>query len=815
LHTAYKRGDSSLDTVHAYYLVSSFSSRPSRLVLLGAVFALVMFSLFVRSPASAQGSGGYPGGPNWQLRSCDTAGNLLISPPIAPDGSIRLTGTMTGTTTYTYPNLTYFTPSPANLNATTPLLYNFLFDTAHPAVAAGDAYNGLGVICIPSYGGLSTAWNGVDNQGNLINGIVTTDIAGQVQTYFKWFYLNGSNQLVTPPVGSVFPGPSDHLDLLLKTSVSSLLALFYGTTGLTSGLSGKTLAVNSYGEKSTDGSAIVTGLHLVHAPYDSHGVATASLGGTVHVMLNNAAPYLVKSAFGYPTTYGTTCAQGAGYVSGTAANPTAGPLNATYINKDLPTNTTYIPLPAPPVVYGGSARFTSDELLLDATDSTTVSGTIFTWSTFGPGTYAPPTSNMSTWNVLIQPVTGLQTFACLVQAPGALPIVKTLTIEVGIRTDDVLMVGWIDGNGVPISTTGVDWPIVLDMPVGGGLPLNPLAAARIVALAQNNDYLDYASTLPLLIYSQLDKDYILDWMFKYAPNPDPSIVLKNLQTPDWTIPFASWPLPTWNNTNPIPVNTSNDFTCYAGYMDYLKYQAYLADRHHFKLLNHFQVKYRAKLANPAQFNGAPILLQDEALIGQTVNPTGIPPDLGPVLDFLSQGVPPYNIPILAAAWANHTLLDPQAGPANGLVGPVGDLNHISLCNDGSPDIPGIRAFNTLMAADEATPLFWQNIGSKITFKCGNTAPVFQLPENYPTYYQYQNGIFANSFKQATSPQGHFYANPYPFGTYPSYGLPPQWPWGLPVFPVLGPGFPTLPGGRNGVATTPGDGSSPTPPYTVP
>lgn len=160
------------------------------------------------------------------------------------------------------------------------------------------------------------------------------------------------------------------------------------------------------------------------------------------------------------------------------------------------------------------------------------------------------------------------------------------------------------------------------------------------------------------------------------------------------------------------------------------------------------------------------------------------------------------------------LLDPQVGPANGVIGPVPATDHISQCNDGSPDILGVRAFNTLMGLDVPNPLFWQNIGSKITFKCGSAAPNFTY-ENYPTYYFYVNGIANGLNRQAKTPQGHFYTNPYPFGTYPSYGLPPQFPWGAPVIPTLGPGFPTIPGGRNGVATTPGDASSSTPAYTQP
>ncbi len=106
----------------------------------------------------------------------------------------------------------------------------------------------------------------------------------------------------------------------------------------------------------------------------------------------------------------------------------------------------------------------------------------------------------------------------------------------------------------------------------------------------------------------------------------------------------------------------------------------------------------------------------------------------------------------------------QTGPANGIIGPVPATNHISQINDGSPEIPGIRAFNTLTAMDEQTPLFWQNIGSKITFTCGTpSATLPPITENYPTYNMYVNGAMVFVRPQAALPNGHFFASPYPFG----------------------------------------------------
>lgn len=514
--------------------------------------------------------------------------------------------------------------------------------------------------------------------------------------------------------------------------------------------------------------------------------------------------------------------------------PNSGSLKGTYINKDSPVDGAYEPLPNPLVLYGGSVRSTSDELLLDAADPNPVPGTTYSWYAFGPGGYVAHFSD-PTWNVVLKAAAGSVTFSCLVLPPNAPPTTKTLTVEVGIRTDDTILVGWIDTTGVPLQSgaaavaAGIDPEILADFAPGAGTglpgtdpnyPFGPYqrvrAAGDIAELARNDDAFIPLINIPHR-YTPVERDYVLNWLFKYAFNPDPTSVLQNLHIRDWTNPNP--PTSTRDDPNPLPINTTSDFTCYDGYMDYLKYEAYIADGHRFKLLNRFQVKYRVSLTNPNIFSAPPILLQHDARIGLTDDPTGVISGVESILEptlALLSSIPEVDLytafPGLAAtveADANHTLTYPQAGPANGLIGPAPATTRISQSNDGSPDIPAIRAFNTLMAQHVAPPLFWQNIGSKITFQCGSATPLYQLPENYPTYYQYQNGVKTLNFVQAAKPAMHFYGNAYPFGSYPSYGLLPEI-FGGPL------SFPDLPGGRNGIATTAGDDpSSPTPPYTVP
>ena len=801
--------------------------------------ALLLMLALICSPAYAQ----YPGLANtWVPIPCYYNG-VSINNPVSSNGYYTMYETLTGTAingteTNTYPkdmiDAAYSPGNPGNawyLTAASPL------QKVTPQTFFTPGQNG--VYWVPptypapycpiiracnfatsDYGSLTGFYNvpgdtlGTFRSGP-INGSVTTNFSGTLEYFFKWVW-NGSGAPTTPR--------PDHMMLLVKTSVAADAQVLYGTSHLTSGLTATATASDSFGETAgpvtaaspTDGpahngivSARAGGMHPVRALVNSFGVAGVSFKGGAVCFADNPISYGTRTGSYTTVTNGPTEARPTAGVTASVTFSPEAPLNGLCINKDLPFNVTWTALPVPTILYGGSVPSTSDELRLNAADPNPIPGTTYTWSTFGPALYPVPASNTPLWNVgPLQPRPAIQTFACLVQPPGTvLPTTKLLDVEIGIRTDDVLMVGWINGNGVPISSVGVNPAILTDMPLGGGPPINPAAAARIAALVQNNDCVDYAAVAPWHLYTVVDKNYILDWMFKYAPNPDPQSVLANLATPDIT--------------DPTGYNTTPDFTTYAGYMDYPKLQGYLQDSHRFKLLNHFQVKYRVNLTNPTQFNGSPIILQRGALIGATVNPTGIPPNLGPIFDILSNsdlsqwllGFGGLGPAFLLASWTNHTFNDPQAGPANGIIGPTPAVTRISQINDGSPEIPAIRAFNTLLGLDMPTPLFWQNIGSKITFNCGATAPVLKA-ENYPTYYSYWNGrLILPVFFQSRTPNGHFFTNPYPFGTVNSYGLPPRDDLDLPLMPGLS--FPTVHGGRDGIASTLADPTSSNPAYIFP
>ena len=156
---------------------------------------------------------------------------------------------------------------------------------------------------------------------------------------------------------------------------------------------------------------------------------------------------------------------------------------------------------------------------------------------------------------------------------------------------------------------------------------------------------------------------------------------------------------------------------------------------------------------------------------------------------------------------SFTLTKPQTGPENGLMG-VDALNtQIALINDGSPDIFAVRAFNTLEALNVPNPIFWENIGSQIVFKCPLTTSTL-VWQPYPTYNEYSNGADLHIPRpQAKSPTGNFNPAPYPFGTFPSFGL-------IQSIPGSASGTPTIPGGRNGIAGLPPNTSARIPAYTV-
>lgn len=227
-----------------------------------------------------------------------------------------------------------------------------------------------------------------------------------------------------------------------------------------------------------------------------------------------------------------------------------------------------------------------------------------------------------------------------------------------------------------------------------------------------------------------------------------------------------------SNVDPTTVIPGGDFRHSSGErIDYSEVNTFVGERKGYKLINHFQIKYRV---GPSGFKGTPQVLRAETSVGTTKNPCG------PVAGFLES-------------------FPGQYGPLDASrTGPVFKNNRVTLINDGSPDAGAIRAFNTLMGKGTEEKIYWENIGSKLTFKFdGGTRPEFVF-QPYPTYYEYYNGRLVKVNRQAPDPRLNFNANPYPFGTVPSHRL-----GGI------------TPGGRDGDAQKAADATARIPPYSVP
>jgi len=624
-----------------------------------------------------------------------------------------------------------------------------------------------------------------------VNGVSTTSSGGETSVYFKW-------------TGPLSP-PGTQLFIFTDFSQVNFDAL-EGPSVFPENCFAIDTWETSYGDKAGqnfepgDSPAAYGGTggpnyHIVQCSPDQNGIYEIDVDVKSDATTDNEA------VGGPGTTVGPIALLSyAGLLLSYGEPVPVGPLSAQVIDKDNPANTTYAGLGSPAIVYGGSIPSTSDSLVLSAADSSPVSGATYTWTVtgMGSGSFNAPGESTPTWNVgAIGPTAGNPLFQCLVQYPNGTAIFKQITIEIGIRSDDAIAIGWIDPIGVTISSAGVSAQILHDLAPGLGntgmpgtdpnYPFNPVAAtARLAALSANDDHLGFLPTNPNDILSATDRNYILDWMFKYAANPDPAAVLT-------TMPGFS---------------TSADFMGTAGYIDYAKLAAYIAVGTNYKLINHLQVKYRVNLSNTSQFNGMPVLLNgSQGLVGATINPTGIPfqiPAGIALLDFFDaiQALQGY-IALFTYDTLEYYVVHTQNGPMNNLFSMVG--THVSLINDGSPDLPAVRAFNTTVALHNGIPIYWENIGSKWNITCGSTTPVLSW-QPYPTYNTYINGPFQTQKYQAAIPQNEFVSDPYPFGDDDSIGLPPTIPG---LYDPLA--MPTIPGGRDGIAWLPASNSARIPP----
>jgi hypothetical protein len=384
------------------------------------------------------------------------------------------------------------------------------------------------------------------------------------------------------------------------------------------------------------------------------------------------------------------------------------------VNQDDPAHAAVAVLPPGAALYGGSEDSTSDALSLQAV--ITPAGSIvaaYTWTVTGPRAnfYTPPPSSPAAnlWKVgRIKPSPGKLTFKVVADLVGGSKLEATRAIEVGIRTDDTIMVGWIDTDRVKLPA-GASSAVTALLPVNPAPPSSPQECSSFLLDLSNNNTRPHDISL-----TPADRNYVLYWMLRFAANRNPKTAIPGGDFSDPTLSFT--------DENKV-ANFVNQTSSY-------------------KLFSRFQVKFR--LAADDTFAVPPTVLHQQTAIGSGSSFCGV----GPM-------APGQAGPANAGS--------PVLNPNNKI---------ISLIADGSPDAATIRAFNTLTAKDVApgtTPVFWEDFGAKITFTWGSpTAQAFAV-QPYPTYYEYRNGKLVHEKLQALSPLEQFQPNPYPFGTVPCSG----------------------------------------------
>jgi hypothetical protein len=219
-----------------------------------------------------------------------------------------------------------------------------------------------------------------------------------------------------------------------------------------------------------------------------------------------------------PTQNGNRCPTGS-CNNGTCVNN--GQITAEAINQDDPMNTTSATLAQGLPVFGGSSASTSDKLILHAIpDPNGPPVTSYTWSVTGPGAglFMPP-SNSADWNVgSIGPQSGTLSFQVVMLLQSGQQVTLARDIPVGIRSDDVVAVGWINPAGVTVSGSGVDNDVLTFFPLNGSAGMSAVQKAlTLVYLGTIAAGATIRPILPLPLTST-DKTYILNWQFHFAGN---------------------------------------------------------------------------------------------------------------------------------------------------------------------------------------------------------------------------------------------------------------------------------------------------------
>jgi hypothetical protein len=403
-------------------------------------------------------------------------------------------------------------------------------------------------------------------------------------------------------------------------------------------------------------------------------------------------------------------------------------------------------------VYSGKSTGDMVSWKLGGTDSWT--NATFSWSAEGPETKTGPSgTGKNEWKIAdgdedtakdwIDWKPGKYKIECAISFGGGSSTAE-FEQEVGVRTDDVVAVGWIDPQQVPLNSSGVQSALLEVLPVGGlsaedgdnaklkaGILLKHIAEEGVASPFQVDEPW-YAPPIMIGVdftaFSAADKAYALNWMFKYAGNPAPP----------------------------------NDFTDNEGYFSQAELEEFAAkkDKKLYKLLNHYQAKYLVG-ADEKFKSGTLVHLKHKAFIGNTKDPARIYDTWG-LFDWLGRWLENYpNNGIFPGMPREHNSDNPV----------VTDTTS-KLCNEGTPDQKALDAFKNLTGHDQGY------IWSSITFfsdlqhysETTSSSTSQSLTRNpkptefyqgrmntqvYPTYWIYINGEKKGVQNQAPSPSALF------------------------------------------------------------
>jgi len=392
-------------------------------------------------------------------------------------------------------------------------------------------------------------------------------------------------------------------------------------------------------------------------------------------------------------------------------------------------------------VYGGAQDKTSDFLKLKAKVDPSTPVSSYAWTATGDAVASLTPPSTQEWELgALSPNPGRVHFHLSVTFADGTTATSDKELEVGVRTDDIAVIGWINSDLVPLSPAGVRADVLRYFPTGGlqnsslaqqllsfgylgmlssGLTITPtiyeqaVEQGLIAGITTLPDPTAFSTTSAVLsseaavalaaalvklfgvdIFLQAaDKAYLLDWQFKFAANVCP-------------------------NCPPTSFAKPSDLTNFG--------ELVVTFGHSYKLLNRLQIKYIVEAgtvfldAQPQQ------VLQRDTRIGLTIDPVfGV---------FTFPGV---------------------GGVLNGHY-EIKDNNVAHFINEGSPDPNPVRAFNTL-----AAPLKWNDIGSRIAMGVPFGPGKRIFTQVYPTYFIFTNGQQVDQpIVQAPDPIQNFNLNPF-------------------------------------------------------